>query len=88
LLELPSLGQTLEDRRDGESPVIPGAGLARRFLTTPGTTPRIALVQYVAEGDNIPDAYAMATMVAKLLKIEIQGMCAPVYCTCELKRYI
>lgn len=77
LLDLPLLGQTQENQDTKENTIIPGAGLARRFLNTPGTTPRIALVQYIAEGDNIPDAHAMAAMVAKLLKIDVKGKHPP-----------
>ncbi|KAB5593166.1 Proteasome assembly chaperone 2 [Ceratobasidium theobromae] len=77
LLDLPLLGQTQENQDTKENTIIPGAGLARRFLNTPGTTPRIALVQYIAEGDNIPDAHAMAAMVAKLLKIDVKDWKQP-----------
>jgi hypothetical protein len=70
LLDLP----TLADGPDPQTTIIPGAGLARRLLSAPGSSPpRIALVQFVAEGDNIPDAHAMASMVAETLKMEIQG---------------
>ncbi|ELU38916.1 PAC2 domain-containing protein [Rhizoctonia solani AG-1 IA] len=77
LLELPLLGRPLADQDNLENSVIPGTGLARRLLRAPGTTPRIALMQYVAEGDNIPDAHAMATVVAKALKIQIEGWIQP-----------
>jgi hypothetical protein len=73
LLELPLLGHLLTDQDGTENSAIPGSGLARRLLGAPGTTPRIALLQYVAEGDNIPDAHEMAAVVAKALKIEVQG---------------
>lgn len=73
LLDLPTLNNP-PDHDGYAGPVIPGAGLARRLLAAPGShPPRIALVQFVAEGDNIPDAHAMASMVADTLKIEIQG---------------
>ncbi|QRV82718.1 proteasome assembly chaperone 2 [Ceratobasidium sp. AG-Ba] len=63
---------------DAQDAIIPGAGLARRLLSAPGSNPpRAALVQFVAEGDNIPDAHAMAAMVAKVLKIETQGWKQP-----------
>ncbi|KAH7332648.1 PAC2 family-domain-containing protein [Rhizoctonia solani] len=77
LLELPPLGHSLTDQDDPEKSVIPGTGLARRLLRAPGTTPSIALVHYVAEGDNLPDAHAMATTVAETLKIQIQGWTQP-----------
>ncbi|CUA76221.1 Proteasome assembly chaperone 2 [Rhizoctonia solani] len=77
LLELPSLGHSLSDQADPDHSVIPGTGLARRLLKAPGTTPGIALIQYVAEGDNIPDAHAMAAAVAETLKIQIQGWTHP-----------
>ncbi|KAG8732484.1 hypothetical protein FRC11_013310 [Ceratobasidium sp. 423] len=77
LLELPLLGHSLADQDDTESSVIPGTGLARRLLRAPGATPSIALIQYVAEGDNIPDAHAMAAVVAGALKMQIQGWTQP-----------
>ncbi|CAE6456418.1 unnamed protein product [Rhizoctonia solani] len=77
LLELPLPGHPPTDQDSTESSVIPGSGLARRLLRAPGTTPRIALVQYVAEGDNIPDSHEMATVVAKALKMKIQGWTQP-----------
>ncbi|CAE6430446.1 unnamed protein product [Rhizoctonia solani] len=77
LLQLPPLGHSLADQDDPEKSVIPGTGLARRLLRAPGTTPSIALVHYVAEGDNLPDAHAMATTVAETLKMQIQGWTQP-----------
>ncbi|KAG9124641.1 hypothetical protein FRC07_010808 [Ceratobasidium sp. 392] len=69
ILDLPAFADSV----DAQDVVIPGAGLARRLLSAPGSSPpRVALVQFVAEGDNVPDARAMAAMVAKLLKVEIQ----------------
>ncbi|KAF8598696.1 hypothetical protein BDV93DRAFT_526612 [Ceratobasidium sp. AG-I] len=77
LLGLPTLDPP-PDNDDRAGAVIPGTGLARRLLAAPGShPPRIALVQFVAEGDNIPDAHAMASMVANTLKIEIQGWKQP-----------
>ncbi|KAG8719163.1 hypothetical protein FRC08_003515 [Ceratobasidium sp. 394] len=74
ILDLP----VFADSADAQDVVIPGAGLARRLLSAPGSSPpRVALVQFVAEGDNIPDAHAMAAMVAKTLKIEIQDWKEP-----------
>ena len=73
LLELPPFGHSLSDQANTEDSVIPGTGLARRLLRAPGTTASIALIQYVAEGDNIPDAHEMAAAVAEALKIQIQG---------------
>ncbi|KDN39377.1 hypothetical protein RSAG8_08894, partial [Rhizoctonia solani AG-8 WAC10335] len=77
LLELPPLGYSLTDQDDPEKSVIPGTGLARRLLRAPGSIPSIALIQYVAEGDNIPDAHEMAAAVAETLKIQIQGWTQP-----------
>lgn len=74
LLGLPTLNPSPNDDATVPGPVIPGAGLARRLLAAHGSVPpRIALVQFVAEGDNIPDAHAMASMVANTLKSKIQG---------------
>lgn len=73
LLGLPTLNPSPNDDATVPGPVIPGAGLARRLLAAHGSVPpRIALVQFVAEGDNIPDAHAMASMVANTLKSKIQ----------------
>ncbi|EUC60628.1 PAC2 family protein [Rhizoctonia solani AG-3 Rhs1AP] len=84
LLELPPLGHSLADQLGPETSVIPGTGLARRLLRASGATPSIALIQYVAEGDNIPDAHAMAAAVAETLKIQIQEWTQPPSWKCAM----
>jgi proteasome assembly chaperone 2 len=55
-----------------EDPFIPGGGLTRRILTSLGAEwqiPTVALLQFVLEGDNRPDARIMATVVARVLAV-------------------
>jgi len=58
-----------------EIPFIPGGGLTRRILSSILTRkwqiPVVSLVHFAMEGDNRADAASLASVVAKVLEIEV-----------------
>jgi proteasome assembly chaperone 2 len=65
---------------EGPIPFIPGGGLTRRILShipESWQIPTVALVQFVLEGNNSSDASLMASVVAKLLSLEVQQWRVP-----------
>jgi proteasome assembly chaperone 2 len=65
---------------EGPIAFIPGGGLTRRILShipESWQIPTVALVQFVLEGNNSSDASLMASVVAKVLSLEMQQWRVP-----------
>lgn len=66
---------TSEPQSQTTIPFIPGGGLTRRMLTSiPSSwnTPTASLLQFVLEGDNRVDAELFATVVAKVIGMDVE----------------
>jgi len=76
LTQLPIPKYTSPVQATDEVPFIPGGGLTRRILSSlphPWTTPIASLLQFVLEGDNRGDARLMASVVAKVLNLDVSN---------------
>ncbi|GAA98841.1 uncharacterized protein L969DRAFT_95519 [Mixia osmundae IAM 14324] len=64
--------------RDAAIPLLPSAGLTRRYLEALKAVETAAILLYVAEGDNRGDACAMAEMTSVVLqKLEVLPLGTP-----------